>query len=61
MFVYEFYYNCIKNKYGSKVRLLFTDTDRLISEIKTKDIYDDFNKDKKLFNNYSDKSKKNFS
>ena len=48
--MYEFHYNCIKNKYGNKARLLFTDTDRLVSEIKTVDIYEDFNKDKKCFN-----------
>ena len=45
--MYEFNYNCIKNKYGNKARLLFTNTDRLVSEIKTLDIYQDFNKNKK--------------
>ena len=33
--MFEFHYDYIKNKYGSNSRLLFTDTDRLIYEIKT--------------------------
>ena len=36
-----------KNKYGNKSRLLFTDTDRLMYEIKTEGIYEEFNKGKK--------------
>ena len=39
---YEFYYDYIKNKYHNKPKLLFTDTDRLMGEIKTKDVYEDF-------------------
>ena len=46
---YEFYYDYVKNKYGNNSRLLFTDTDSLICEIKTEDVYEDFNKDKKIF------------
>ena len=34
------------NKYGNKSRLLFTDTDRLMYEIKTEGIYEEFNKSK---------------
>ena len=34
------------NKYGNKSRLLFTDTDRLVYEIKTEGIYEEFNKGK---------------
>lgn len=41
---YEFNYNCINNKYGSKVSLLFTNTNGLVSEIKSKYISEDFNK-----------------
>ena len=45
--MYEFYYDYTKNKYGSNSRLLFTDTDSLIYEIKTEDVYEDFSNDKK--------------
>ena len=45
--VYEFQYKCIKNKFDAK--LLFTDTDSLVYEIKTKDVYEDFYLDKDLF------------
>ena len=39
--------------------MLFTNIDSLIYEIKTKDVYEDFSKDKEMFdfNNYSTKSK----
>ena len=39
--MYEFYYEYIKSKYGNKSRLLFTDTDILMYEIKTEDVYED--------------------
>ena len=40
-------------------RLLFVDTNNLMYEIKTEDIYDDFSKDIEMFDfsNYSAKSK----
>ena len=37
--MYEFHYVYIKNKYGNNSRLLFTDTDSLMYEIKTEDVY----------------------
>ena len=37
----EFHYDYIKNKYGNKKRPLFTNTDRLMYEIKTEDVYED--------------------
>ena len=57
--MYEFHYDYIKNKYGNKSRLLFTDTNSLIYEIKAEDAYKDFSKNKKMldFSNYPVKSK----
>ena len=43
--MYDFYYNYIKTEYGDKAKLLFTDTDSLAYEIKTKDFYKDINLD----------------
>jgi hypothetical protein len=40
--MYDFHYNTIKKEYGDKARLLFTDTDSLMYEIKTDDVYEDF-------------------
>ena len=37
----EFHYDYIKNKYDNKSKLLFTNTDSLMYEIKTKDVYED--------------------
>ena len=58
--MYEFHYDYIKNKYGSKSRILFTNTDSLMyEEKKTEDVYEDFSSDKEKFDfsNYSTKSK----
>ena len=54
--IYEFQYDYIKNKYDNNSRLLFTDTDSLMYEIKTEDVYEDFSNNKD-FSNYSTKSK----
>ena len=43
----KFHYECIKNKFDAK--LLFTDTDSLVYEIKTEDVYENFYGDKNLF------------
>ena len=43
--MYYFHYNYIKTNYGDKTKLLFTDTDSLAYEIKTKDLYKDINPD----------------
>ena len=55
----EFHFDYIKNKYGNNSRLLFTDSDSLMYEIKTEDIYEDFSNNKEMFDfsNYSTKSK----
>ena len=39
--MYEFWYEEIKAKYGSKAQLLYTDTDSLLIEIETPDMYAD--------------------
>ena len=49
--MYDFHYNYIKSQYGGKARLLFTDTDSLTYEIEADDVYQDFWKDKHLFDN----------
>ena len=49
--MYDFHYNYIKEKYGNKARLLFTDTDSLTYEIEAKDVYQDFWNDKDRFDN----------
>ena len=41
--MYKFHYDYIKNKYNNKSKLLFTDTDSLMHEIITKNVYEDFN------------------
>ena len=55
----EFHYNYIKNICNNKSKLLFTDTDSLMYEIKTDDFYEDFSSNKEMFgfSNYSTKSK----
>ena len=48
--MYDFHYNYIKPKYGENSRLLFTDTDSLMYEIKTEDFYKDISPDvEKMF------------
>ena len=49
--MYDFHYNYIKQKYGKRVKLLFTDTDSLSYEIEAKDVYADFWKNKERFGN----------
>ena len=63
--MFEFHYDYIKNKYSDRAKLLMTDTDSLIYEIKTDDFYNDiaedveskfdtseFNKDHPAINNF---------
>ena len=51
MLMYDFHYNYIKEKYGDRAGLLFTDTDSLTYEIEADDIYQDFLSDKDKFDN----------
>ena len=55
--MYKFHYEYIQ--YKCNARLLFTDTDILLYEIKKVDVYEDFYQDKDLFdfNEYSSNSK----
>ena len=52
---YELHYDYTNNKYGNKSRPLFTETNCLMYEIKTEDVYKDFTNDKDMsdFNIYS--------
>ena len=55
--MYEFHYDHVENKYGNNSRLSFTDADSLMYVVETEDVYEDFRKDKEMFNvsNYSTK------
>ena len=48
--MYEFHFDYIKDKYkyGNNSRLLFTNTDSLMYEIKTEDIHEDFRNSKEI-------------
>ena len=48
--MYELHYDYIKNKYGNISRLLFANSDSLIYEIKTEDVYKNFSDDREMFN-----------
>ena len=39
--MYDLYYNILKKKYGDRCRLLYTDTDSLLIEIQTEDVFAD--------------------
>ena len=43
--MYEFWYDYMKPKYGNKIKLCYTDTDRFIINIKTNDFYEDIASD----------------
>ena len=39
--MYDFYYNTLKKQYGDRCEVLYTDTDSLLLEIQTEDVYQD--------------------
>ena len=59
LLISEFHSDYIKNQYGNNSRLLFTNADSLMYEIKTEDVSKDFSNNKEMFDfsNYSTKSK----
>ena len=44
--MYDWYYNKPKKKYGENCTLLYTDTDWLLVDIKTEDVYKDMSEKK---------------
>ena len=53
-FMYDYWYEHLKKIYGERVKLLYTDTDSLIIEVETDDVYQDMVDHKELydFSNY---------
>ena len=47
--MYDFHYGYIKQKYGNNAQLCFTDTDSLLYDVHTDDIYSDMKEDHTLF------------
>jgi hypothetical protein len=47
--MYEFYYKGLREQYGDRVELLYTDTDSLLLEITTEDIYQDMGQHADLY------------
>ena len=47
LLIYKFHHECVKQKFDAK--LLFTDTDSRVYEIKEKNVYEKTFQDKKLF------------
>ncbi|KAL9953875.1 hypothetical protein ACROYT_G041348 [Oculina patagonica] len=47
--MYDFFYNEMKMEYGQRCELLYTDTDSLLLEIETEDIYEDIYQNKTLY------------
>jgi len=45
----RFFYDYLKQKYGNKCKLLFTDTDSLCCHIETEDLYADMAENIELF------------
>ena len=46
--MYKFHYDYIKDEFGNNSKLLFTITHSLMYEIKTEDVYENFNSDEEM-------------
>ncbi len=55
LWMYQYWYDYVKAEYGEKASLLYTDTDSLVYEVETEDLYTDMGKRADLFDfsNYS--------
>jgi hypothetical protein len=49
LLMYQFHYGYIKDRFGDRAKLLFTDTDSLCYEFKSPDIYQEIGEDADLF------------
>ena len=47
--MYDFFYNHLKKQYGEKCELLYTDTDSLLLDIETEDVYKDIERNKSFY------------
>ena len=47
--MYDFYYNKLKRQYGEKCKLIYTDTDSLLLNIQTDDVYKDMEENKDMY------------
>ncbi|KAK3753831.1 hypothetical protein RRG08_006222 [Elysia crispata] len=47
--MYDFYYGQLKNQYGDRCQLLYTDTDSLLLEIQSEDVHRDMGKHAELY------------
>ena len=47
--MYDFYYNELRRQYGDRCQLLYTDTDSLLLEIQTENVYEDMAKHPELY------------
>ena len=57
LWMYKFHYDVIKDQYGDKAKLLFTDTDSLCYHITTEDFYEEMRKDEYDLSDYPEDSK----
>lgn len=44
--MYDFYYNVLKKQCGPRCNLIYTDTDSLLLEVQTEDIYKDMEQER---------------